>query len=182
MARVFTHQTCKHVYLCHACVSGSLICLLCSDKKKSEYFSPIRQLVQTEWYYLMPMLLLRTLSHVQLLRHREQKPATLLCQWDVSGKNTGVGCSVLLPGIFPARGWDRRLPACLFVLLCSSWGSHGKYPGLACHSLPQWITFGQNCPLLLVRLGWSCMAWLIASSSHTGPCTTARPWSVKRMC
>ena len=60
MARVFTHQTCKRVYLRHARVSGSLICLLCSHKKKSEYFSPVRQLVQTGWCYLMPMLLLRT--------------------------------------------------------------------------------------------------------------------------
>lgn len=60
VARVFTHQTCKRVYLRHARVSGSLICLLCSHKKKSEYFSPVRQLVQTGWCYLMPMLLLRT--------------------------------------------------------------------------------------------------------------------------
>ena len=28
------------------------------------------------------------------------EPARLLCPWDFSGKNTGVGCHFLLQGIF----------------------------------------------------------------------------------
>ena len=61
-----------------------------------------------------------TLSRVQLSRRREQKPATLLCLWDVSGKNMGVGCNFLLPGIFPTQGSNWRLPAHLSVFLYSS--------------------------------------------------------------
>ena len=29
--------------------------------------------------------------------------------WGFPGKNTGVGCHVLLQGIFPAQGWNQRL-------------------------------------------------------------------------
>ena len=32
------------------------------------------------------------------------QPAKLLCPWDSPGKNTGVGCHVLLQGIFPTQG------------------------------------------------------------------------------
>ena len=32
-----------------------------------------------------------------------------LCPWDSPGKNTGVGCHVLLQGIFPTQGWNQRL-------------------------------------------------------------------------
>jgi len=31
------------------------------------------------------------------------EPARLLCPWDSLGKNTGVGCCVLLQGIFPTQ-------------------------------------------------------------------------------
>ena len=31
-------------------------------------------------------------------------PARLLCPWNFSGKNTGVGCHFLLQGIFPTQG------------------------------------------------------------------------------
>ena len=37
-------------------------------------------------------------------------PARLLCPWDSSGKNTGVGCYSLLQGIFPTQGSDLGLP------------------------------------------------------------------------
>ena len=36
-------------------------------------------------------------------------PAKLLCLWDFSGKNTGVGCHFLLQGIFPTQGWNLHL-------------------------------------------------------------------------
>ena len=35
--------------------------------------------------------------------HRLQ-PAKLLCPWDFSGKNTGMGSHFLLQGIFPTQG------------------------------------------------------------------------------
>ena len=37
-------------------------------------------------------------------------PARFLCQWDSSGKNTGVGCHALLQGIFPTQGSNPCLP------------------------------------------------------------------------
>ena len=40
-------------------------------------------------------------------------PARLLCPWDFPGKNTGMGCYVLLQGIFPIQG----LNPCLLQLL-----------------------------------------------------------------
>ena len=69
----------------------------------------------------------------------------------------------------------------LFVLLCSSWDSHGKYSGVVCHSLLQWITFCQNSPLCPICLGCPYTVWLIASSSYASPFATTRPWSVKGM-
>ena len=38
------------------------------------------------------------------------EPSRLLCPWDSSGKNTGVGCHFLLQGIFPTQGLNPGLP------------------------------------------------------------------------
>ena len=71
-----------------------------------------------------------------------------------------------------------------FVLLYSSWVSRGKYTGVVCHSLFQWITFCQNSLLWSDHLGWSYTAWFIASLSYTSPLTMTRQWSMKglRVC
>ena len=37
------------------------------------------------------------------------KPTRVLCPWDSSGKNTGVGCYFLLQGIFLTQGSNPRL-------------------------------------------------------------------------
>ena len=37
------------------------------------------------------------------------QPARLLCPWKLSGKNTGVGCHLLLQGIFLTQGLNLRL-------------------------------------------------------------------------
>ena len=37
-------------------------------------------------------------------------PTRFLCPWDSPGKNTGVGCHSLLPGIFPTQGSNPGLP------------------------------------------------------------------------
>ena len=42
------------------------------------------------------------------------QPARLLCPWDFPNKNTGVGCSFLLQGIFQTQGSNPGL-------LCCSW-------------------------------------------------------------
>ena len=36
------------------------------------------------------------------------------------GKNTGVGCHALLPGIFPTQGSNPGLPRCRWILYCLS--------------------------------------------------------------
>ena len=43
------------------------------------------------------------------LRPQELEPAKLLCPWDSSGSNTGVGCHALLQGIFPTQGSNLSL-------------------------------------------------------------------------
>ena len=40
----------------------------------------------------------------------------LLCPWDPLGKNTWVGCHVLLQGIFPTQGLNPGLPHCRQIL------------------------------------------------------------------
>ena len=37
------------------------------------------------------------------------QPARLLCSWDSSAENTGVGCHFLLQGIFPTQGSNQLL-------------------------------------------------------------------------
>ena len=45
-----------------------------------------------------------SLSHVQLFVTPWPVAARLLCPWNSSGKNTGVGCHSLLQGIFLTQG------------------------------------------------------------------------------
>ena len=66
----------------------------------------------------------QSLSRVQLFT--TLCTARLLCPWDFSGKNTGVGCHFLLHGTFLTQG----LNLCLCLLHCrqilyllSHWGS-----------------------------------------------------------
>ena len=50
-----------------------------------------------------------------------RQPARLLCPWDFSGKNTGVGCHALFQGIFLTQGWN-------LCLLCLLHGQTGSLP------------------------------------------------------
>ena len=43
-------------------------------------------------------------------------PASLLCQWDSPGMNTGVGCYSLLQGIWSTQGSNPGLPHCRWIL------------------------------------------------------------------
>ena len=43
-------------------------------------------------------------------------PARLLCPWDSPGKNTGVGCHLLLKGIFPTQGLHLGILQCRQIL------------------------------------------------------------------
>ena len=55
------------------------------------------------------------LSRVSL-RHFGLQPARLLCSWDFSGKNTGLGCHFLLQGMFLIQGSNPHLLHCNQIL------------------------------------------------------------------
>ena len=57
--------------------------------------------------------MLHHFSHVWLSGTPWTQPIMLLCLWDSSGKNTGVGCHALLHGIFLSQGSN----PCLLCLL-----------------------------------------------------------------
>ena len=44
------------------------------------------------------------------------QPTRLFCPWDSPGKNNGVGCHVLLQGIFTTQGLNPGLPLCSRIL------------------------------------------------------------------
>ena len=73
------------------------------------------------------VVVVQLLSCVQLLQHHGLQPTRLLCPWDFSGKNTGVGCHFLLHRIFLTQGSNsscctasRFFPTELPGSLCSS--------------------------------------------------------------
>ena len=43
------------------------------------------------------------------LQPHKLEPPRPLCPWDFPGKNTGVGCHLLLQGIFPTQGLNLHL-------------------------------------------------------------------------
>ena len=47
------------------------------------------------------------------------QPTKLLCPWNSSGKNSGVGCHALLQGIFPTQGSNPCLSHLLHWQPCS---------------------------------------------------------------
>ena len=52
-------------------------------------------------------------SCLTLCNGKDCSPPGSSVSWDSPGKHTGVGCSVLLQGIFLTQGWD----LCLLYLL-----------------------------------------------------------------
>ena len=50
------------------------------------------------------------------LRPHGLQPTRLLCPWNSSGKNTGVGSHSLLQGIFPTQGLSPDFPHCRQIL------------------------------------------------------------------
>ena len=50
------------------------------------------------------------------VRPHRQQPTRLLCPWDSSGKNIGVGVHTLLQGIFLTQGLNSGLLHCRWIL------------------------------------------------------------------
>ena len=62
---------------------------------------------------LRPFVCCAVLCSVASVMTNFLQPVRLLCPWDSSGKNTGVGCHALLQGIFLTQGsnWCLVSPA-----------------------------------------------------------------------
>ena len=65
-------------------------------------------------FFIVIMLSHSVMSHS--LWPRALWPAKLLCQWDFSGKNTGVGCPFLLQGMFLTQRFKPCLLHCRYIL------------------------------------------------------------------
>ena len=97
--------------------------------------------------------------------------ARLLSPWDSPGKNTGVGCHVLLQGIFPTQGSNPGLLHCRQTLYpLSHQGSQTKIMDLRTLQTPYFIPIGcvncssvwitswfasvRNCQILISPVGY----------------------------
>ena len=70
--------------------------------------------------------MVQLLSCVCLSWPHELQPARLLCPWDSPGKNTGVGCHLILQGIVLTQGLNLCLLHCRQILY--SWATEGQMP------------------------------------------------------
>ena len=76
------------------------------------------------------------------LRPHGLEPSRLFCLWDSPGKNTGVGCHVLLQGIFPTQGSNPGLLYCRRILYhLSHQGSiHALHANISNpHTFEKWV-------------------------------------------
>ena len=87
------------------------------------------------------------------LRSHGPQPTRLLCPWDSPGKNTGVGCQVLLQGIFPTQGSHLHLLCLLHwqMVLYHQRPLEEAYRVACIWAYPR-ISAGQE-PTLIPRLG-----------------------------
>ena len=59
-----------------------------------------------------------------------------LCPWDFPGRNTGVGCHLLVQGIFPTQGSNPGLPHCRRILYRLS---HQESPRIL-----EWVAYSSS--------------------------------------
>ena len=64
------------------------------------------------WKKMVVVVVVQSLSRVQLLQSHGLQPVRLLCPWDSPDKNTVVGCHSLLQGISPAQVSNSSLTHC----------------------------------------------------------------------
>ena len=130
----------------------------------------------------LPWLFFTALNFTFTIRHIQNWASFLL--WTSLFILSGA---IILPLALPSSILDTfQLGGCIlwchfFSFSYSSWGSCGKNTGVVCCFLLQWTTFCQNSSLWFVRLGWPCMARLIALLSYTSPIATTRLWSMKKI-
>ena len=100
--------------------------------------------------------------------------ARLLCPWNSSGQNIGVGCCSLLQGIFPTQRLNLELLHCGHILY---YLSHQGSPRIL-----EWIAypFSSRSSRPSVRIGVSCIAGRFFTSSATREAWRV-VWSYQRL-
>ena len=74
---------------------------------KSSTFSSLASLDRSYMYiYIYTCMCAKLLQSCLTLFDSTDWACHPLCPWDSPGKNTGVGCCVLLQGVFPTLGWN----------------------------------------------------------------------------
>ena len=81
--------------------------------------------------WVLYLLFLVLLDHVQLFATPWIGPTRFLCSWDSPGKNTGVGCHFLLWGIFPTQRLNPHL-LCLLYWQVDSLPTSATWEALYC--------------------------------------------------
>ena len=126
--------------------------------------SVIKKKILIRWY-IKPLSESRLVVPDSLQTHGLQ-PARLLCPWNFSGQNTGVGSHSLLQRIFPSQGSNPGLPHCRQILYSLS---HQGSPRIL-----DWVA---NCNLLSslqapLSMGFSkarILEWVAMPSSRIKP-------------
>ena len=115
------------------------------------------------------------------LRIHGLQPTRLLCPWNSPGKNTGVGCHFLLPGIFPTQGLNPGLPHCRQILYCLS---HQKSPWYSPSNSWSLLPLAPSCPLVQAidspDIELLLVHQIFRITSHCPPSLSAMLFSVKQ--
>ena len=110
------------------------------EPKPQEGHAPNKEPVFSLSSVLLLLVCVKSAQSCPTLRDPMAVARRLLCPWDSSGKNTGVGCPALLQGIFPTPGSNPHpltspaLVGRFFLPLappgkpfsCSEWSKNGK--------------------------------------------------------
>ena len=96
------------------------------------------------------------------LRPQGLQPTRFLCPWKFSGKTTGVGCHLLVQGIFPTQGWNPGLLHCRWILyLLNHLGSL-----ILCCSVTLCDPWTAACqPSLSFTISWSLLKLMLTESA-----------------
>ena len=106
-------------------------------------------------------------------------PARLLCPWDFSGKNTGVGCYFLFQGIFPTQWSNPCLLHCRLLLNIPQCIGQATNNSLKCQECHSWQSSCSSYPFVMVRglrplkghivSSYRALSLLIAHLDHSFP-------------
>ena len=113
------------------------------------------------------------------LRPDRLYPARLLCPWDSSGKNNGMGCHFFLQGIFPTQGLNLHL-LCLLHWQVGSLplGPPGK-PLLMTIDYSYWAS--QVAPVMSIQETWvQSLGWEDPLDKEMATHSNTLAWKIPR--